>query len=369
MMNKMIVSNVAHRPIRSLISAFAIAVEVTLILVMVGLATGILNDSKDRQIGVGFDIMVRPPGSSFIMGVTGSPVSIKVADVLRKVPHVVAVAPVVTQISTSGGTVEVLYGIELASFESMGGPFHYLQGGPFQGPDEIIVDDFFAESKNVKVGSTMEVLNHNFRVAGIVEHGKGARKFMPIETVQDLVGAQGKASIFYLKLDNPANADLVVAEVKRIPGMERYGVQSLREWLSLMTPGNLPGFSTFINVVIGVAVCIGFIVTFQTMYTAVMERTREIGILKSLGASKGYIVQIILRETLLIALLGIVLGILLSLTTAEGIRHKFPTLRILIAYRWILIAAAIAFAGAFLGAIYPALKAAQKDPVDALAYE
>jgi putative ABC transport system permease protein len=312
---------------------------------------------------------VRPPGSSFIMGVTGSPVSVKVADVLRKVPHVVAVAPVVTQISTSGGTVEVLYGIDLASFESMGGPFRYLKGGPFQGPDDILVDDFFAESKDVKVGDTLEALNHDFRVAGIVEHGKGARKFMPIATVQDLVGAQGKASIFYVKLDDPANADAVAAQIKQIPGMEKYGVQSLREWLSLMTPGNLPGFSTFINVVIGVAVCIGFIVIFQAMYTAVMERTREIGILKSLGASKGYIVQVILRETLLMALVGVVLGILLSLTTAEAIRHRFPTLRILITYHWILRATLIAFAGAILGAIYPAFKAAQKDPVDALAYE
>jgi putative ABC transport system permease protein len=369
MMNKMIVSNVVHRPLRSAISAIAIAVEVTLILVIVGLATGILNDSKQRQEGIGADVMVRPPGSSFIMGVTGSPVSVKVGDVLRNLPHVVAVSPVVTQISTAGGTVEVLYGIDLASFESMGGPFHYLKGGPFQGPDDIIVDDFFAESKNVKVGSTMEVLNHTFRVAGIVEHGKGARKFMPIATVQDLVGAQGKASIFYVKLDNPANADAVAAQIKQIPGMEKYGVQSLKEWLSLMTPGNLPGFSTFINVVIGVAVCIGFIVIFQAMYTAVMERTREIGILKSLGASKGYIVQVILRETLLMALAGVVLGILFSLATAEGIRTRFPTLRVLITNGWILRATLIAFAGALLGAIYPALKAAQKDPVDALAYE
>ncbi|MDP9263787.1 MAG: ABC transporter permease, partial [Acidobacteriota bacterium] len=295
-------------------------------------------------------------------------VSVKVADVLRKVPHVVAVSPVVTQISTTG-TVEVVYGIDLASYESLGGPFHYLEGGPFQGPDDIIVDDFFADAQKVHAGSALEVLNHDFRVVGIVEHGKGARKFMPIATVQEMIGAQGKASIFYLKLDNPANADAVAAQIKLIPGMEKYGVQSMQQWLSLMTASNLPGLSTFIDVVIGVAVCIGFIVIFQAMYTAVMERTREIGILKSLGASKGYIVQIILRETLLMALAGVVLGILLSLSTAEGIRHQFPTLRVLITNGWILRAALIAFAGALLGAVYPAFKAAQKDPVDALAYE
>ena len=65
----------------------------------------------------------------------------------------------------------------------------------------------------------------------------------------------------------------------------------------MMTPSNYPGLSTFIEVVIGISVIIGFIVIFQAMYTAVMERTREIGILKSMGASKFYIVNVILRET------------------------------------------------------------------------
>ncbi len=369
MMNRMIVSNVVHRPLRTLISVVAVAVEVTLILVIVGLSLGILNDSKTRQAGIGADVMVRPPGSSFISGISGAPVSIKVAEVLSRSPHVVAVAPVVTQISTAAGTVEVLYGIDLESFESMGGPFRYLSGGPFEGPNDIIVDDFYAASQNVKVGQTLELLNHNFRVAGIVEHGKGARKFMPIATAQELVGAQGKASIFYVKLDDPASSDAVVSHIKTIPGMEKYGVQSMREWLSLMTPGNLPGFSTFINVVIGVAVAIGFIVIFQSMYTAVMERTREIGILKSMGASRFYIVNVIVRETLLMAAAGVLVGIGLSFAVKEGILSAFPTLRIEIAGAWILRATLIALVGAVLGAIYPAFKAARKDAVEALAYE
>jgi putative ABC transport system permease protein len=369
MMNKMIVANLAHRPIRSVISIVAIAVEVTLILVIVGLSLGILNDSKTRQAGIGADVMVRPPGSSALIGISGAPVSVKVADVLAKVPHVAAVAPVVTQISTGSGSVEVLYGIDLASFESMGGRFHYLAGGPFEGPDDIIVDDFFAASRNVQVGQTIEVLNHHFRVVGIVEHGKGARKFMPMATVQELVGSQGKASIFYLKLDDPANARAVASSIKQIPGMESYGVQSMQEWLSYMTPENLPGFSTFIKVVIGVAVCIGFIVIFQSMYTAVMERTREIGILKSMGASKAYIVNVIVRETLLLAVSGVVVGIILSFAAKEGILKAFPTLRVEIAWLWVLRATVIALAGSVLGALYPAVKAAQKDPVEALAYE
>jgi putative ABC transport system permease protein len=368
-MNKMIISNLVHRPIRSLISITAIAVEVTLILVIVGLSMGILNDAKARTSGIGADVMVRPPGSSNFVGLSGAPVSIKVADILRKLPHVTAVSPVVTNLSTGAGTLEVLYGIDLPSFESLSNGFRYISGGPFTGPDDVLIDDLVASSKHLKVGDTTEILNHKFRVAGIVENGKGARKFMPIQTVQDLTGAQGKASMFYVKLDNPDNAPAFVDEVKKVPGMESYSAQSLKEWLSLMTPDNVPGFSAFINVVIGVSICIGFIVIFQSMYTAVMERTREIGILKSMGASKWYVVRLILRETMALAIAGIIVGIGISYAASYGIVHRFPTVRVVVQSDWVLKAAIIAMVGALLGAVYPAFRAAQKDPIDALAYE
>jgi putative ABC transport system permease protein len=367
-MNKMIVSNLVHRPIRSLISIVAIAVEVTLILLIVGLSVGILEDAKQRTVGIGADVIVQPPGSSFLAGITGAPVSIKVANVIAKLPHVTMVSPVIWQLSTAG-TVEVIYGIDLKSFEALGGPFNYLSGGPFQGPNDVLVDDYFATSKGVRAGDTIEILNHPFRVAGIVEHGKGARKFLPIATLQSLIGAQGKASVFYVKVDAPKNADLVASEVRAVPGMEKYAVRSMREYLSMMTTANLPGLSSFINVVIAVSVIIGFIVIFQAMYTAVMERTREIGILKSLGASKLYIVNVILRETLLLALVGIALGIVISFAARQGIVTRIPTLRVLVTGEWIVRATIIALVGAVLGAIYPAYKAAQKDPIDALAYE
>jgi putative ABC transport system permease protein len=367
-MNRMIVANLVYRPVRSLISIVAIALEVTLILLIVGLSTGILNDARNRQVGVGADIMVQPPGSSFVAAASGAPMPIKVGDILTTLPHVTAVAPVIWQLSTAGA-VEVIYGIDLRSFENLSGPFHYLAGVPFQGANDVLVDDFFASAQHVKVGQTLEILNNRFRVAGIVEHGKGARKFVPMTTLQELIGAQGKASIFYVKLDNPANADAVVKEIKSVPGMERYAVRSMREYMSMMTPSNLPGFSSFINVVIAVSVIIGFIVIFQAMYTAVMERTREIGILKSMGASKLYIVNVILRETAVLAIAGIVTGVIISVLARFGIVAKLPLLRVVVTWGWIVKATIIALIGAILGALYPAYKAAQKDPIEALAYE
>ena len=312
MMNKMVVANLVHRPIRSLISIVAIALEVTLILLIVGLCYGIMNDSKNRTAGIGADVIVQPPGSSFLAGISGAPVSVKIADVLRRMPHVKVVSPVIWQIATGGG-LEVIDGIDLPSFEALGGPFQYVQGGPFQGSDDALVDDYVARQRHVKVGDTMEILNHTFRISGIVENGRGARKFVPMATLQDLIGAKDKASVFYVKLDDPANADAVVAAVKSQPGMEKYSVLSTPDYLSMMTPSHLPGFRPFIGVVIGVSLVIGFLVIFQSMYTAVMERTREIGILKSLGASKWYIVNVVLRETVLLAVVGIIMGIIISM--------------------------------------------------------
>jgi putative ABC transport system permease protein len=368
MMNRMIVANLVHRPIRSVISIVAVALEVTLILLIVGLSLGVLNDSKQRQAGIGADVIVMPPGSSFIVGVTGAPMSIKIGGILAKLPHVVTVAPVITQLSTAGA-LELIAGIDLDSYQRLSGPFHYLHGGPFQGPNDVLIDDLLAQAQHIKVGDTMEILNNNFRVAGVVEHGKGARKFLQIGTLQELNGAKDKANIFYLKLDDASYSDEVANAVRQIPGMQKYVAVSMAYYLSMMTPSNYPGLRSFITVVIAISVIIGFIVIFQAMYAAVMERTREIGILKSLGASKLYIVNIILRETVLLALLGIVVGIVVSLAARAAILQRLPLLRVIVTGHWIVNATVIAIGGAILGALYPAYKAAQKDPIDALAYE
>ena len=367
-MNRMIVANLVYRPLRSVISVVAVGVEVTLILLIVGLALGMLNDNKNRQKGIGADILVRPPGTSIINAFSGAPMPIKIADILRKQPHVVAVSPVVTQV-TSTSNVEVIYGIDPVSFQEVGGPFHFLEGGPFQGADDMIVDDLFAEANHVHPGTTVQVFNHAFHVSGVIPHGRGARRYIPIQTMQDLIGAQNKASIMYVKLDDPKNADLVAKQFKNIPGMATYNIMTIGEFLTLMSTDNIPGLAIFIRIVIGISVIIGFIVIFQSMYTAVMERTREIGILKSLGASKAYIVRVILRETLLLAIGGIVFGLIVSVIARVGIGARWPTVPVQLTLRWVIQAAVIAVVGAMLGATYPALKAAQKDPIDALAYE
>jgi putative ABC transport system permease protein len=367
MMNKMVVANLVHRPTRSFIAMSAIALEVTMILLVVALFYGLLNGSKESQLGVGADLMVTPPGASAVIGLSGAPISIKVGDVLKRVPHVVSAVPVIWWFAQKPP--EIIYGIDVDSYDTLPPKFHYLSGGPFQGPYDVIIDDYLARMNHLNVGDTIEILSHDFRIAGVVPHGKGCRKCLPLTTLQDLVSAEGHVSAFYLKLDDPANIGQVEKAIQVTPGMENYSVRSMEEYLSMMTPDNLPGFDLAIKIVIGVAVVVGFLVIFQSMYTAVMERTREIGILKSMGASKFYIVNVVMRETVLLAILGIVAGIILSALTRRAIMFEKPVLRLFWSNAWVVKASLIAVVGALAGALYPAMKAAQRDPIDALAYE
>ncbi|MHB8303096.1 MAG: ABC transporter permease [Acidobacteriaceae bacterium] len=352
---------------RSLLSLTAVAIEVVMILSVTAIMLGQLNGWRDRAGGIGADLIVRPANASFLVGVSGAPVSAKVANVLAKLPHVTVASPVTIQF-VSGKSLENIYGIDYKSFNALK-PFVFLSGTPFQRPFDVIVDDVFARSDNRKVGDEISIMNHQFRICGIVEHGKGGRKFVPLTTLDQLTGSPGNASIFYLKLDNPDKEATVEQEIANTPGMDGYQVETIQDMISQITPNRLPGLEPALDTVIGIALVIGFLVIFQSMYTAVMERTCEIGILKALGASRGYIVAIILRETGMLAAGGILLGVGLSFVVREFVLEKFPTVAFAITPHWVMLAVGLSFLSALIGAIYPAYKAALKDPIDALAYE
>ena len=145
---------------------------------------------------------------------------------------------------------------------------------------------------------------------------------------------------------------------------------SVPELTSLYSVSNVPGLSAFIDVIIGLSIVVGFLVVFLSMYTAVLERTREVGILKALGASPAYVLNIIFRETVLLAVVGALFGILLTYGSRWAIMTLVPaSLTQKIVPGWWPIAGLIAVTGALLGAMYPAWKAARQDAIEALSYE
>jgi putative ABC transport system permease protein len=144
----------------------------------------------------------------------------------------------------------------------------------------------------------------------------------------------------------------------------------MEEFTSLLTINSVGLLRDFIGVVIGIALIVGFMAVAMAMYTAVLERTREIGILKALGASSGYILNLLLRESLLIAILGSILGIVMTYGSKWLMMHAAPaSLTQETVYSWWPMASGISIIGALSGAILPAWKAVKQDVVQALAYE
>jgi putative ABC transport system permease protein len=117
------------------------------------------------------------------------------------------------------------------------------------------------------------------------------------------------------------------------------------------------------------ALAIGFLFIMVTLYTMVLQRTREIAILKASGASNAFIVRQVLIESLLLTGMGFVVGVGLSLLAAVGIERFAPYLTVQITPEWVLWALAAALAGALVSAVYPAYRASRVDMLSALTYE
>jgi putative ABC transport system permease protein len=361
--NRIVLENLKYRPIRTLLGVIAIGIQVTMVLTLVGLSEGLLQDQKQRARGVGADLVVRPPGSSIIGFNANMPAGI--LGFVQKQPHVAIATGVLIQ--PIGGLNSVT-GIDLPTFLQLGGNFRFNHGGPFQASNDIIVDEYYATQHKLHVNDTVQILNKHWRVSGIVEPGVLSREFVQLSVLQDLSANSGKVTAIYVKLDDPSRTDEVIAALKS--KLTDYPIYSMDEFSSLFSISNVPMLSQFIGVVIGLGVLVGFLVVFLSMYTAVLERTRQIGVLKALGASPGFIIGLLIRETTLLALAGSVFGILLTYLTRWVIKSLVPgSLIQAIVPEWWPIAAAIAIGGALLGTIYPGLKAARQDVIEALAYE
>jgi len=364
LINKLVLENLKHRPVRTLLSVLAIAIEVTMILTLVGLSRGMLDEAGRRAKGVGADVWIRPPGSSAI-SFSSAPMSEGLLKFFGEQPHVTVATGTIAQ---PIGGIDTVTGVDLDKFSRLSGGFRYIAGGPFQTPDDILVDERYAKQNHLEVGSQLKLLNKQWRVCGIFESGKLARLVLPLARLQELTGNTGKLTQIFVKLDDPKRTNEMVRAFKqRLPD---YAIYSIEEFTSLFSVNNVPGLKPFIYVVIAISVIVGFLVVFLSMYTAVLERTREIGILKSLGAGPRYILSILLRETFVLAAAGSVLGILFSFGTRWLIlEFAGATLTAMITPDWWPTTTIIAVGGAVMGSLYPGWKAIQQDALEALSYE
>jgi putative ABC transport system permease protein len=259
-----------------------------MILTLVGVSEGTLSDAAQRTRKVGADIVIRPPNSSVLS--FGSGFSAGLRNFVEKLPHVQSAAGILVQ--PLGGLGNSVNGVDLATFNPVSGGFRVLKGRMFRNENELVVDDYYARRQSVRVGDTIDLLNRHWYVSGIVQAGMLSRIVVPLRVLQELTANTGKLSILYVKLDNPVYTETVIETLKS--KLEDYPIYSMEDLMAAMTIDNVPMLRPFIDLVIGIGVVVGFLTVFQSMYTAILERTREIGILKALGASRSYVVSALL---------------------------------------------------------------------------
>ena len=356
-------SNLWVRPLRSALSVLALALQVFLVLLIAGLTSGALSDWRTRAEGVGADIIVQPPNSSIFFAFSSAVMPESLAEKMASLPGVDEVAPVLIVVDQKN--LGVVYGIDYDRFAGLSNGFTFISGGPFRHPDQAIADDLAAQSRKLRVGQRAILLGHEFTISGIVVHGKGARFFVPIKTAQDIAGADGRVSMFYVR----SKGDTEGARNELVKLLPTYKIRSMAEYSTLMSSSNLPELKPFIRAFVMLGVVISFLVVLLTMHTMVFERTRDIGVLRALGSSRLEVCWMILGETLVMVGLGVVFGLLCTYSVVAILHRTSPTLQIVIEGGWIVRAILLTIAGAIAGAMYPALRAAQNDPVDALAYE
>jgi putative ABC transport system permease protein len=366
LVDSLVLSNIVHRPARTAVSILGTAVGVLLIVFTVGLAHGVLRERGRRESNIGAEIMIRASGTLGFGGTAPFMLPVSRAAEIARIDGVRAATPLGQALdrSDAGFGSRLIDGIEFDDYAKLTG-ISVREGEKLTSGDQAIIDPVWQQQHNATIGSTVELFERPFKIVGVYEPPGGGRLKIPLSTMQDQEGAEGRASAVLVAVNNPAQQDEVAARIREhFPDDQIIFTRDLPE----IYASGVPALNVFIKVVVGVATAISMLVILLAMYTTVTERTRQIGILKALGMSKTGIAWVIEQEAILVSLLGVTVGVVFTFVARLGVM-RMTTLVVEIEPRWIAIAFLVGIVGGSIGALYPALRAARQDAVEALSYE
>ena len=398
-------ANVLHYKVRSALSALGIGVAVCMLITLSGLSRGSLSEVADRWEAVDAELVVFPRGwGDHATAKSGAGLSDRYAERIRSVhgDKVRRVVPVFTWPMMLAGQDQIAAGVDAGDWPVLTGG-RRLSAGRLFDPEgafsrwiesrllspavddevidlterdlsdkshnglELVVDSRLARAGGWRVGDCVLTANHRWSIVGIVPAGGLARVYLPRRTAQFLFGSGdiGRSTLLFVKLADGVDAGRAARNIRRTTRQDVVAVAEYRGMLAAKFGIMLH----YVDAVNAVALGIAFLFILVTLHTMVSQRTREIAILKSCGASDGFVVGQVLGESLLLTGAGAAAGMAMSFAAAWAIEAFRPLLTVRITWQWIVTAGAASAAGALLSGAYPAWRATKVDMAAALTFE
>jgi putative ABC transport system permease protein len=343
-----------------------VALGVVLVTLFTGLARGMSDDMARRAANWKAEIVFTRPGA-MEMTSSNANVSTTYADRLLEIEGVKSTVPVIRYITSNTKArwgIEQLDGVEWQPFAEMN-DIQIVQGRAATANNEVILDERKMQEDKYNIGDSIEIFGKPYEIVGVFAPPSGARIKMSLTAMQESLEASNKCSYILVKLKDGADVDAVAAKINEtLPGNK---INLTRDLIS-DAQDRIPALKTFLRVLVGLGAFVSTIFVLLSMYTTITERRKEIGILKSLGASKSFIISVIEGEAFFIGVLGVTLGFTISVVSSYIIQASFD-LQFEFSRGWALTAILIALGGSLIGALYPAWRASDIDPVLVLTNE
>jgi ABC-type antimicrobial peptide transport system permease subunit len=363
----MTVRNLWRRRTRTLLTALGIGVGIAAIVALSGLIEGFLSAFTSMITSSQVDLMALEADASD-MGY--SAIDERVGARMAALPGVESVSGIVFAFArTEEMPLLIVMGYHPREFAIR--HLHIAEGVPLTARRQAIVGRLAAETMDLEVGDTIRLLDSSFRVVGIFETGvawEESSVVIGLQEAQVLGGKPRQVGMFAIKLRDPKQAEAMQVYLnENFPEVEVS--------LSSDFTDNIPDMermSKSTGQIFFMVILIGAVGMLNTMLMSVLERTREIGVLRALGWRRRQVVGMVLREAWVLGLVGGICGILLGIGLSWAVQ-QIPGVGQMLPPRYkpelFVQVLAIALVAGTVGGLYPAWRATRMRPVEALRYE
>jgi ABC-type lipoprotein release transport system permease subunit len=370
----MALKNLLRRKGRTILTVLSIAIGVYAIVIISALADGLSSGYNSLITGSKADLVLNQPDA---LEISMAGIDASAIDQLEIMPEVNQVSGMIEGIVTADNSPYFfVFGYPTDSF--ILNRFQLVEGHALDSRETkrvkgkpIILGKAAAEALNKEVGDSIRITATTFRIVGIYETGstfEDGGGVIPLDEAQTLLGRQRQVNVIYLQLKDPSLAERVITRAKRLwPDLE---MSTTGEFADNQIMGDAMG--VYVVLIAGMAVVIGGVAIANSQLMAVYERTREIGVLRAIGWTGRRVMRLIFSESVLVSLLGGVLGVLLgflTLSSLSAVLVAFGASADSINTTLIFKAFVVVIILGITGGILPARKAAQLKPIEALRYE